>query len=153
MKQKNVCFSRRNTEERYKPLPRPQLTLPPSPPPKGEAWSLRYPYRLEAPPPSPPQKGGAWSPRYPYRVDIGFLLFLIHIYNGCNALWILYAGGLLWDRNCAPKGSVTSVSSVRENPLQSMQAGLSGEGLGEGPLSYGLEKTIVYLIPMVRMDT
>ena len=29
----------------------------------------------------------------------------------------------------------------------------AGEGKGEGPLSYGLEKTIVYLIPMVRMDT
>ena len=29
----------------------------------------------------------------------------------------------------------------------------AGEGLGEGPLSYGFEKTIVYLIPMVRMDT
>ena len=29
----------------------------------------------------------------------------------------------------------------------------AGEGLGEGPLSYGLEKTIVYLLPMVRMDT
>ena len=47
MKQRNVCYSRRNTEERYKPLPRPQLTLPPSPPPKGEAWSPRYPYRKE----------------------------------------------------------------------------------------------------------
>ena len=29
----------------------------------------------------------------------------------------------------------------------------AGEGKGEGPLSYGLEKTIVYLILMVRMGT
>ena len=29
----------------------------------------------------------------------------------------------------------------------------AGEGKGEGPLSYGFEKTIVYLLPMVRMDT
>ena len=28
----------------------------------------------EAPPPSPPPKGGAWSPRYPYRVDVGFVM-------------------------------------------------------------------------------
>jgi len=26
-----------------------------------------------------------------------------------NVLWILYAGGLLWVRNSAPKGSVKSV--------------------------------------------
>jgi len=31
-----------------------------------------------------------------------------------NVLWTLYAGGLLWARNCAQKGSVKSVSSVRE---------------------------------------
>ena len=31
-----------------------------------------------------------------------------------NVLWILYAGGLLWVRNCAQKDSVKSVSSVRE---------------------------------------
>ena len=33
---------------------------------------------------------------------------------GSNVLWILYAGGLLWSRNSAQKGSVKSVSSVRE---------------------------------------
>ena len=33
---------------------------------------------------------------------------------GSYALWYLYAGGLLWVRNCAQKGSVKSVSSVRE---------------------------------------
>jgi len=32
-----------------------------------------------------------------------------------NALWTLYAEGLLWDWNCAQKGSVNSVRSVREN--------------------------------------
>ena len=31
-----------------------------------------------------------------------------------NALGTLYAGGVLWARNCAQKGSVRSVSSVRE---------------------------------------
>ena len=31
-----------------------------------------------------------------------------------NVLWYLYAGGLLWVRNCALKRSVKSVSSVRE---------------------------------------
>ena len=33
-----------------------------------------------------------------------------------NALWTLSAEGVLWARNCAPKGSVKSVSSVRERP-------------------------------------
>ena len=36
---------------------------------------------------------------------------------GSNALWILYAGGVLWHRNCAQKGSVKSVSSVREQNI------------------------------------
>ena len=31
-----------------------------------------------------------------------------------NVLWYLYAGGVLWVRNCAQKCSVKSVSSVRE---------------------------------------
>ena len=34
-----------------------------------------------------------------------------------NVLWYLYAGGLLWVRNCAQKGSVKSVSSVREQNI------------------------------------
>ena len=34
-----------------------------------------------------------------------------------NALWTLYAGGVLWARNCAPKNSVNSVRSVREKPI------------------------------------
>ena len=34
-----------------------------------------------------------------------------------NVLWTLYAGGLLWHRNCAQKGSVKSVSSVREQNI------------------------------------
>ena len=37
---------------------------------------------------------------------------------GSYALWILYAGGLLWDRNVRQKHSVKSVSSVREKTLQ-----------------------------------
>ena len=36
---------------------------------------------------------------------------------GSNALWTLYAEGLLWARNCAPKSSVNSVRSVREKPI------------------------------------
>ena len=36
----------------------------------------------------------------------------------CNVLWILYAEGVLWDRNSAQKCSVRSVSSVREKPPQ-----------------------------------
>ena len=36
---------------------------------------------------------------------------------GSNALWTLYAGGVLWDRNVGWKGSVRSVSSVREKDL------------------------------------
>ena len=35
-----------------------------------------------------------------------------------NALWTLYAGGLLWARNCAQKCSVNSVRSVREKTPQ-----------------------------------
>jgi len=35
-----------------------------------------------------------------------------------NALCSLYAEGLLWARNCAPKSSVNSVRSVREKPPQ-----------------------------------
>ena len=35
-----------------------------------------------------------------------------------NVLWILYAGGVLWVRNCAQKGSVKSVRSVREKTHQ-----------------------------------
>ena len=46
------------------------------------------------------------------------MLYLIYIYNGWNALCSLSAGGLLWVRNGAQKGSVKSVSSVREKPPQ-----------------------------------
>ena len=35
-----------------------------------------------------------------------------------NALWTLYAGGVLWARNCAQKCSVNSVCSVREKTPQ-----------------------------------
>ena len=72
----------------------------------------------EAPPPSPPRREGEWSPRFPYRVDVGFVLSLISIYDSFNALWTLYAGGVLWVRNSAQKCSVKSVSSVREKPPQ-----------------------------------
>ena len=50
---------------------------------------------------------------------------LISIDNSSNALWYLYAGGLLWARNCAPKRSVKSVSSVREKPPQQLSSILS----------------------------
>ena len=42
-----------------------------------------------------------------------------------NALWILYAGGVLWVRNCAQKCSVKSVSSVREKTHQRVVCVLS----------------------------
>ena len=42
------------------------------------------------------------------------MLSLISIYDSWNALWTLYAGGVLWNRNSAPKSSVKSVWSVRE---------------------------------------
>ena len=67
-----------------------------------------------------------------------------------NALWSLYAEGLLWARNVCQKGSVRSVSSVREKTstkYASSPVGVTshttplpaGEGLGEEPLSCGLE--------------
>ena len=67
-----------------------------------------------------------------------------------NALCYLYAGGLLWARNVCQKGSVRSVSSVREKTstkYASSPVGVTshttplpaGEGLGEGPLSCGLK--------------
>ena len=40
-----------------------------------------------------------------------------------NALCYLYAGGLLWARNVCQKGSVRSVSSVRENTSQRLSSG------------------------------
>ena len=42
-----------------------------------------------------------------------------------NVLCILYAGGLLWNRNSAQMGSVKSVSSVREKTLQRVVCVLS----------------------------
>ena len=42
-----------------------------------------------------------------------------------NVLWTLYAEGLLWDRNCAQKGSVNSVGSVRERTPQELSSALS----------------------------
>ena len=46
-----------------------------------------------------PRREGEWSPRFPYRVDVGFVLSLISIYDSFNALWYLYARGVLWVRN------------------------------------------------------
>ena len=72
-----------------------------------------------------PRGEGAWSPRYPYGLDVGYLLPLIGIYDSWNVLWILYAGGVLWVRNSAQKGSVKSVGSVREKPPQRFSSVLS----------------------------
>ena len=44
---------------------------------------------------------------------------------GSNALWTLYAEGLLWARNCAQKCSVNSVRSVREKSPQRVVCVLS----------------------------
>ena len=97
-----------------------------------------------------PRREGAWSPRYPYGLDVSSFLLLISFYISCNALWSLYADGLLWARNVCQKGSVRSVSSVRKKTFTkyaSSPVGVTshttplpaGEGLGEGPLSCGLE--------------
>ena len=82
-----------------------------------EGWGERlprYPYKKEVttpntaghnyihsrPLPRPlPRREGEWSPRYPYKKDIGFALSLISIYDSFNALWYLYARGVLWVRN------------------------------------------------------
>ena len=47
------------------------------------------------------------------------------IYDSCNALGILNAGGVLWVRNYAQKGSVKSVRSVREKTPQRISSALS----------------------------
>ena len=73
------------------------------------SWPLPRPH---------PRREGEWLPRYPCEEDTRLVLSLIAIYNSSNALWTLYAGGLLWARNCAPKRSVKSVSSVREKSPQ-----------------------------------
>ena len=62
----------------------------------------------------------------------------------------LYAGGVLWARNCAQKGSVKSVRSVREKPSTKYASSLigvtshttplpTGEGPGEGPAGFAGE--------------
>ena len=73
---------------------------------------------------------------------------------GSNALWILYAEGLLWVRNCAQKGSVKSVSSVREKKLyevckQPNRGNLTyysppyGGGAGGGATRFGGEAAVI----------
>ena len=64
---------------------------------------------------APPPKGGAWSPRYPYKKDVGLMLSLIHIYNGWNALWTLYAGGVLWARTVRQKAPWTLCALWEKN--------------------------------------
>ena len=77
-----------------------------------------------------------------------------------NVLWILYAEGLLWGQNCAQKVLLNlwvlwekMISSVRENfptTLVSSPIGVTshitplpaGEGMGEGPLSCGIETLV-----------
>ena len=61
-----------------------------------------------------PRREGEWSPRYPYGLDVGCFLPPYGIFISNNALWTLYAEGVLWARNCAQKCSVNSVRSVRE---------------------------------------
>ena len=74
-----------------------------------ESWPLPLPL---------PRREGEWSPRYPYGLDVGCFCLLIGIFIGSNALWTLYAGGVLWARNCAQKCSVNSVRSVRDKTPQ-----------------------------------
>ena len=81
---------------------------------KGQKDDGHYPFPSWPLPRPLPRRDGECSPRYPYKKDVGFALSLISIENSSNALWTLYAGGVLWDRNCAQMRSVTSVSSVRK---------------------------------------
>ena len=80
---------------------------------------------MMAPPPSPPPKGGAWLPRYPYNKGVRFGLSSYWQPHRGNLTFHSppYGGGatLSWDRNSAQKGSVNSVSSVREKPPQRKQ--------------------------------
>ena len=55
-----------------------------------------------------------------------------------NVLWILYAEGVLWDRNSAQMSSVLSVSSVREKPPQRFSSVLSHM---EGAFSFSQKNT------------
>ena len=50
-----------------------------------------------------PRREGAWSPRYPYGQNVCYLLSLIRANISSNALWTLYAEGLLWARNVRQK--------------------------------------------------
>ena len=54
-----------------------------------------------------PQREGEWSPRYPYGLDVGCFCLLIGIFIGSNALWYLYAEGLLWAWNVRQKAQWT----------------------------------------------
>ena len=71
-----------------------------------------------------PRREGAWSPRYPCELDVGCLLPLIGIYDSWNALCFLYAGGVLWVRNCAQICSVNSVSSVKDKTPHELNCAL-----------------------------
>ena len=86
------------------------------------SWPLPLPHL--APPPSPSAKGGAWSPRYPYREDIGCMLPLIGIYDSSNALWPLYAEGVLWTRNVRKKPPWTQCA-LWEKKLPAWEKGFS----------------------------
>ena len=85
---------------------------------KERTWERKRPL------PRPlPRREGAWSPRYPYKKDVGYLLSLIRANISSNALWTLYAGGLLWARTVRQKTPWTlcalweiNLSSVRERP-------------------------------------
>ena len=66
------------------------------------------------------------------------MLSLISIYDSFNALCYLYAGGVLWVRNCTQKDSVKSVSSVREKTHQRFSSALS---LTEGAFYFSQKNT------------
>ena len=83
---------------------------------------------------------------------------LISIYDSFNALCSLYAGGLLCARNCAQKGSVNSVCSVRDKTphdsyWQAYRGNLTfhsppyGGGAGGGATRFGGEATLLFLLP------
>ena len=61
-------------------------------------------HERERPLPQPlPRREGAWSPRYPYGQNVCYLLSLIRANISSNALWTLYAEGLLWAQTVRQK--------------------------------------------------
>ena len=72
--------------------------------------------KTQLPLPRPhPRRKRECSPRYPCEEDTRLVLSLIAIYNSWNALWTLYAGGVLWARNVRQKAQWTLCALWEKN--------------------------------------